>query len=148
MAAFIMGQTKQFGKNAREKSLANTGQTCHPTNKHKKGVEFKGSSLSDGLGRFDRFGGSGEHLACISLVLQNARRSANYDGCDSSGGYGGLGVVTATPLNSTPLFRHPDPFKMSSNSQEKSDQVDRPIHPAFLIEQGKNIQAPLLSETL
>ena len=34
----------------------------------KRGVEFKGGSLHDGL---DGFGGSGLHLALLVLVLQN-----------------------------------------------------------------------------
>ena len=40
----------------------------------KRGVEFKGGSLRDGFGgfdRFDRFGSSGEHHALLLLVLQN-----------------------------------------------------------------------------
>ena len=36
-----------------------------------KGVEFKGGSLHDGSGGFDGFGGSGEHLTLLLLVLQN-----------------------------------------------------------------------------
>ena len=35
----------------------------------KRGVEFKGGSPHDGFGGFDRFGGSGEHLALRLLVL-------------------------------------------------------------------------------
>ena len=38
----------------------------------KGGVEFKGGSLHDGCGGFDGFGGSAEHLALLSIVLQNA----------------------------------------------------------------------------
>ena len=34
-----------------------------------KGVGFKGGSLHDGFGGFDGFGGSGEHLALLLLVL-------------------------------------------------------------------------------
>ena len=37
----------------------------------KRGVGFKGGSLHDGFGGFDSFGGSGEHLALLLLVLQN-----------------------------------------------------------------------------
>ena len=36
-----------------------------------RGVEFKGGSLHDGFGSFDGFGGSGEHLTLLLLVLQN-----------------------------------------------------------------------------
>ena len=34
------------------------------------GGEFKGGSLHDSFGGFDSFGGSGKHLALLSLVLQ------------------------------------------------------------------------------
>ena len=37
----------------------------------KRVVEFKGGSLHDGFGGFDGFGGSGEHLTLLLLVLQN-----------------------------------------------------------------------------
>ena len=37
----------------------------------KGGVGFKGGSLHDGFGGVDVFGGSGEHLALLFLVLQN-----------------------------------------------------------------------------
>ena len=35
------------------------------------GGKFKGGSLHVGFGGFDGFGGSGEHLALLLLVLQN-----------------------------------------------------------------------------
>ena len=47
-----------------------------------KGGEFKGGSLHDG---FDGFGGSGEHLALLLLVLQN---TIPRDGFDGFGGFG------------------------------------------------------------
>ena len=53
-----------------------------------RGVEFKGGSLHDGFGGFDGFGGSGEHLALLLLVLQNTVRRGD---CDGFGGCGGFG---------------------------------------------------------
>ena len=58
----------------------------------KRGVEFKGGSLRDGFGGFDSFGGSGEHLALLLLVLQNTGQRGNgFDGFGGCGGYGGCG---------------------------------------------------------
>ena len=37
----------------------------------KGGVEINGGSLHDGFGAFDGFGGSGEHLALLFIILQN-----------------------------------------------------------------------------
>ena len=51
-----------------------------------KRVEFKGGSLHDGFGGFDGFGGSGEHLALLSLVLQNTGQRGN-----GFGGFDGFG---------------------------------------------------------
>ena len=64
----------------------------------KRGSEFKGGSLHDGFGCFDRFGGSGLHLALLLLVLQNSAVSAVV----------AVSVVTATPLIQPPLFHGPD----------------------------------------
>ena len=51
-------------------------------------------SLHDGFGGFDSFGGSEEHPALLSLVLQNTvprdDRDA-FDGFDGFGGFGGCG---------------------------------------------------------
>ena len=56
-----------------------------------KGVEFKGSSLHDGFGGFDGFGGSGKHLALFLLVLRNTVPSDSRGGFDGFGGFGGHG---------------------------------------------------------
>ena len=53
-----------------------------------QGVEFKGGSLHDG------FGGSGEHLALLLLLLQNPGQRRNRDGFDG---------FWLPPRNSTPL---------------------------------------------
>ena len=47
-------------------------------------VEFKGRSLHDGFDGFDSFGGSGEHVALLLLVLHNSGSRGN---CDGFGGY-------------------------------------------------------------
>ena len=57
----------------------------------KRRVEFKGGSLHDGFGSFDGFGGSGERLAPLLLILQNTVPSGNHDGFDGFGGFGGCG---------------------------------------------------------
>ena len=51
----------------------------------KRGVEFKGGSLHDG------FGGSAEHLALLSIVLQNTGSRGNRDAFHGFGGFGGYG---------------------------------------------------------
>ena len=56
-----------------------------------KGVEFKGGSLHDGFGSVDGFGGSGEHLALLLLVLQDAAPRDDRDGFGGFGGCGGFG---------------------------------------------------------
>ena len=67
----------------------------------KGGVEFKGGSLHDGFGGFD---GSGEHLAPLSLVLENTgQKRGNRDGFGGFGGYGGFGRDGYPPLNSLRL---------------------------------------------
>ena len=43
--------------------------SCKTSGCRKRGVEFKGGSLHDGFGGFDGFGGSGEHLTFLFLVL-------------------------------------------------------------------------------
>ena len=57
----------------------------------KRGVEFKGGSLHDGFGGFDGFGGPAEHLALLSIVLQNTGPRSNRDGFDGFGGFSGCG---------------------------------------------------------
>ena len=52
-----------------------------------EGVEFKGGSLHNGFGSFDGFGGSGNHLALLSLVLQDRQEGKRL----------AVSVVTATP---------------------------------------------------
>ena len=47
-----------------------------------------GGSLCDG---FDGFGGSGEHLALLLLVLQNTVPRDESGGFDGFGGFGGCG---------------------------------------------------------
>ena len=68
-----------------------------------RGVEFKGGSLHDG---FEGFGGSGKHLALLSLVLQNTAERGNNDGFDGFGGFSGCGGFRSLKLN--PLFSHPE----------------------------------------
>ena len=72
-----------------------------------KGVEFKGGSLHDS------FGGSGEHLALIPLVLPNTQQKGNRGGLtvlavSVVSVVVAVSVVTATPLKLNPPFRHPD----------------------------------------
>ena len=59
MRKAILGATPEIGGNP-HKGVSR----CR-----KRGVKFKGGSLRDGFGRFDGFGGSGEHLALLLLVL-------------------------------------------------------------------------------
>ena len=59
-------------------------------------AEFKGGSLHDGFGGFDGFGGSGEHLAVLLLVLQTPVPRGGFGGCGVLGGCG-VSVVTAKP---------------------------------------------------
>ena len=59
--------------------------------RQKGGAEFKGSSLRDSFGGFDGFGNSPEHLALLSIILQNEGRRGNREGFDSFGGHGGFG---------------------------------------------------------
>ena len=61
-------------------------------------------SLHDGIGGFDGFGGSGEHLALLWLVLQNTvpRDRDGFDGFRGCGGFGRDGY----PLELNPPFRH------------------------------------------
>ena len=75
-----------------------------------KGVEFKGGSLHDGLGGFYGFGGSGEHLALLLLVLQNTVPRDDRDALTVSAvsAVVAVSVVTATPLELNPPFRNPD----------------------------------------
>ena len=54
----------------------------------KGGGEFKGGSLLDG---FAGLGGSAEHLALLSIVLQNSGPRGNGDGLEGFGGFGGHG---------------------------------------------------------
>ena len=54
-------------------------------------MSLRGVSLHDGFGGFDGFGGSPEHLALLSIVLQNAGPRGNRDGFDGFGGFGGYG---------------------------------------------------------
>ena len=57
-------------------------------------LEFKGGSFHDGFDGFDVSGGSGEHSALFSLVLQNAGERGKCDGSDGSGSFvscGGFG---------------------------------------------------------
>ena len=70
----------------------------------KRGVEFKGGSLHDGFGGFDDFGGSGGHLLpsfCLSYKIQ-CQETVLTDSAVSA--VSAVLVMTATPLNSTPLF--------------------------------------------
>ena len=66
------------------------------------------------LAGFDGFGGSGEHLPLLLLVSQTTVPRGNHDGLTVLvvSAVVAVSVVTATgqlpPLNSTPLFRHPD----------------------------------------
>ena len=60
----------------------------------KGGLSLRGDSLHDGFGGFDDFGGSGEHLALRSLVLQNTGQRGNIDGFDGFGGFGGDGYLS------------------------------------------------------
>ena len=53
------------------------------------------------------FCGPGKHLALLLLVLQNTVPRGSLDGFGGFGGCGGFGR-DAYPLNSTPLFRHPE----------------------------------------
>ena len=58
-------------------------------------LEFKGGSLHDGFGGLDGFGGSAEHLALLSLILQNTVPRGNRDGfltlLETFSGRGGVG---------------------------------------------------------
>ena len=49
------------------------------------------------------FGGSGEHLALLLLVLQDKRQRGNRDGLDGFGGFGGCGR-DGYPLKLNPPF--------------------------------------------
>ena len=72
---------------------------------------FKGGSLHDGFGGFD---GSGEQLALLLLALQNTVPRDDHDGFDGFGGFGRDGY----PLNSTPLFRHPERCASLNTTQQ------------------------------
>ena len=54
----------------------------------KGGLSLRGGCLHDGFGGFDGLGGSGEHLALLSLVLQNTAQRGNRDGFGGCGGFG------------------------------------------------------------
>ena len=82
----------------------------------KRGVGFKGGSLHDGFGGFDSFGGSGKHLALLLLLLQIQCQEAAVTVLTVSAVVA-VSVVTATLLNSTPLFRDPDNRKFAENQQ-------------------------------
>ena len=72
----------------------------------KRGVEFKGGSLHDGFGGFDGFGGSGERLALLLLVLQNTvpRTTVVVLTVLAVSVVVAVLVVTATPLKLNPPF--------------------------------------------
>ena len=72
-----------------------------------KGVEFKGGSLHDGFGGYDGFGASGWHLALLLLFPHNTAQEATVTVLTVSAVMA-VSVITATPLNSTLLFRHLD----------------------------------------
>ena len=65
-----------------------------------KGGWVLGGSLHDG---FDGFGGSGEHLALLLLVLQNTVPRGSRDGFGGFGGCGGFGR-DGYPLKPNPPF--------------------------------------------
>ena len=75
----------------------------------KRGIEFRGGSLHDGFGGFVGFGGSGEHLDLLLLVLQNTEQRGSGDGFDYLAvSVMAVSVMAATPLNSTTLFQYPE----------------------------------------
>ena len=77
----------------------------------RRGVEFKGGSLLHGFGGFDGFAGSGDSVGstlpsfCRSY---NTGQTGKHNGFDGFGGYGRFDRDSYPPLNSSPLFRHPE----------------------------------------
>ena len=68
-----------------------------------RGVKFKRGSLHDDFGRFDRFGGSGGHLALRLLVLQNTVPRGNRDGFGGFSSCDGFGPDDKPPQTQPPF---------------------------------------------
>ena len=68
----------------------------------KRGVEFKVGSLHDGVGGFDGFGGSGEHLTLLFPFLQNTAQWTTVAVLVLA--VMAVLVMTATPLKLNPPF--------------------------------------------